>query len=815
MSDVVSPRTSGSSQSTGSPTSSRSGVEALRRLLAIENSVRRASESATKWWAGLRSRADTAVTRVALDELLAEVLAAIRDLLHADGVAVLVADERGDELVARGSVGLGDVTGEVHIPAGTGMAGRVLASRHPMVVPDLSAIPGVSDALLGSGVRSLVAVPILASDGSALGVLHADSFQLDRFGDDDAEVLGLLADRLAMAMERVRLFEAEREARDRAEVLAQRLGRLQRITAALSRDLDAAGLAEVILTEVASDLGEGVVSRTLWLIEGSVLRRSAMGGSEGGSGAFTEISLDAALPGPVAIRTGKNLWIEDRAELESRFPLLKESYGVARALCVLPLVVLGEPRGVLALGFDREQPFDDDQRSFLSVVGFETAQALHRQWLHEVQATSALRALFLADVSAALAASLDAPRTLANTVHLMVPEVADIASLHLFDEIGVLRRAAFAHRDPQMEQAAEDYADEHGYEARSVMLTATASAGRAVLLPATGEDIAAEIALDEGHANILNDLGIRSAIAVPLVVRGETLGLLGLMRLQGSEPYGADDLHFADELGRRAAVSIDNALTHQRRTEVAQALQASLLPPALIEVPGVEVAATFKPAGEGVKVGGDFYDAFPLDDGRWVFMIGDVSGSGPAAAALTAQVRHGARVAARAGLGPPEVISLVNASLDETTGSEWFCTMVYVQLQVHADGADAQIICAGHPPPLVLREGEVEELSHHGPLLGVLPNASYRDRVVRLGPGQALILVTDGAIEARSRCGEADPRPQFFGTERLTAAIQKAAGQPAHDIVQSIVNDVLEFVGGHLSDDMAVLVIRVDPRPPS
>ena len=787
------------------------GVQSLRRLLALEETVRRASQSASAWWVRIRSIAETAVTEVALDELVIEVLAAIRDLLEADSVAMLVANEAGDALVARGSIGLPDsAIGGVHIPAGSGMAGRVLATRQPMVVNDLSTIEGVAEALRNSGAQSLVAVPMLASDGSVLGVLHADSFQLGRYRQEDADVLQLVADHLSAAIERVRLFEAERAARSRAELLARRLGRLQRITTAMSRDLDIDELADVILTDVASDLGEGVVSRTLWLKEEAVLSLYASGGTEGGAPAFAEIPLDADLPGPIVIRTGENMWITSRAELEARFPVLKESFGVAGALCVLPLVTQGEARGALVLGFETEQPFDDDQRSFLSVVALETAQALNRHWLHEAQAVIAARSAFLAEASAALASSLDVPATLRSVVHLMVPDVADIATLHLFDDSGTLRRVELAHRDPEIERVAAAFNDLHDYEARSALAVIAAAQGRALLLPSAGTDVAAEVALDEGHGAMIEGLGIRSVIAVPLVVRGQTLGLLGLMRLRGSPPYVEGDLHFVEELGRRAAVSIENSRAHQRRVDVARELQASLLPPSDIEVAGLDVAAAFHPAGEGMEVGGDFYDVFPLGDGV-VFMIGDVSGSGPAAAGLTAQIRHGARVAARAGLDPAEVIALVNASMDETTSAEWFCTMIYAHWQLDAAGAEIQIICAGHPSPLIVRDGSVEELDHHGPLLGVLPLATFEARTVRLGPGHAMVFVTDGAIEARAATPEPDTA-EFFGTERLTAVVAAVSGQPSEVIVKSITDAVLEFAGGELSDDMAILVIKVEPR---
>lgn len=466
--------------------------------------------------------------------------------------------------------------------------------------------------------------------------------------------------------------------------------------------------------------------------------------------------------------------------------------------------------GLPGVGVEGARPVANDQVGRVSEPARpfpRTASAEHLEQLERVAAN----AKFLADVSTLFSWSLDVNETLNSTARLMVPKVADMATVHLFDEIGVLRGVALAHCDPVAEMRIAETDSEEGLEARNALLTlATKSGSSAVLAPRECASGVQE-GLDEANSKVLVDLGITSALAVPLVARGETLGLLALFRFDGSPSYDATDISFAEELSRRAAVAIDNALVHKRQADVARTLQASLLPPTLSDLPGLEVAATFHPAGEGVEVGGDFYDVFPLGDNRWVLMIGDVSGSGPAAAALTAQVRHGARVAARAGLDPPEVVAAINASLDETTGSEWFCTMVYAEVSVHDEGADLQIVCAGHPPPIVLRGEVVEAVGVQGPLLGVLPLASFGVRAVRLGPGHALIMVTDGALEARATTSDVRGADEFFGQERLEHTIRGCVGRPASVIVKSIADEILSMCGGQLADDLAVLVVRRHP----
>ncbi|HEX4082599.1 MAG TPA: GAF domain-containing protein, partial [Acidimicrobiales bacterium] len=215
------------------PTDRRRIVD-VDELLAAERAARAAGEPFARWWRGLVVVAENTLTTQSLDALLREAIVAMKDALDVDTVALLLANESGDELVARAATGLSEeLSLDLGIRAGEGMAGLVLASQQPLVVADLSTIRVVSPVLRDSGLRSVVAVPMLL-DGQTLGVLYAGSYELDYFDQTDAEVLQSVADRLAIAVDRVRLFETERAARQRAEKLADRLGRMQRATARLA-----------------------------------------------------------------------------------------------------------------------------------------------------------------------------------------------------------------------------------------------------------------------------------------------------------------------------------------------------------------------------------------------------------------------------------------------------------------------------------------------------------------------------------------------------------------------------------------------------
>lgn len=783
------------------------GSRELDQLFLLHAAALETGEALWQWWFRWRAQVQDATTQDALESVLRDSLETIARAIGADGLAVLLSDESG-ELVVRTAIGMQPTLWQsVHIASGAGMAGRVLAERRPWVVPDLSKIEVVSRTLRESGVRSLVAVPVLGHH-RALGVLHADSFELDHFSESDVPLLALVADRIGAAIEQVALFEAERDARGAAEAAAFRLARLQRVTAALSRDLTAEQVAEVVLDELGDDIDGDAVAYLIWMVMGDRLHLLRSSEASPASDAYRDVALGEDLPGPTVVRTGQPLWFSSQEELRA-FAGMDEAWLLSQALALLPLAVEDQVLGLLAVVYPRPRQFSEDERRFLSVVARQAAESLHRASARRARIRAARDNALLADVSAALGSSLDSSTSLRRALVELVPAMADFATIHLFDKLGTPRRAALLHGDPEVDAMLAKAAVDPAHEAQGV-LRVLAAAGRRPRLVPVGSDPPDGWALDHDHAEQLRSLGVTSAIAVPLVSRGEVLGLLGLMRLSGSEPYGEAELALADEIGSRVSVAVDNAMQSEQRVAVARALQASLLPPELVEIPGAEVAAVFHPAGTGAEVGGDFYDLFPVDAGRWVLMIGDVSGSGPAAAALTAQVRHGARVAARAGLAPAAVVAAVNATLDETTGSEWFCTMVYAELVPHDQGVDMEVICAGHVPPLLVSASGVDEVECQAPLLGVLPAASFTARRLQLAPGDALVLVTDGATEARPAGGRRSDA--MFGEARLRQVVGRAAGCDAQGLVEAVAESVLEFAGGRLDDDLALMVLRAAPR---
>jgi serine phosphatase RsbU (regulator of sigma subunit)/anti-sigma regulatory factor (Ser/Thr protein kinase) len=295
--------------------------------------------------------------------------------------------------------------------------------------------------------------------------------------------------------------------------------------------------------------------------------------------------------------------------------------------------------------------------------------------------------------------------------------------------------------------------------------------------------------------------GTEAVCAVPLSTGGRILGALRFS-FQGPRLFDAEEREFVLALADQTAQALERAQLQHDRVDVSMRLQRSLLPPDLPDIPGVELAAVYHPYGDGVDVGGDFYDAWHLGGDRWAIAIGDATGSGPEAAALTARVRYSLRALVLAEREPEVILDRLNTLLLEAAPDrERFCTAVFGIVSV-GECTEVQLAGGGHPAPLVRRaDGRVEPADLSGTLLGVLDDATFDCCTVELAPGDALVLVTDGTTEARTRDG------RFFGDAGLRAVVAEPHPS-ADDLARAIEAAVLAHVGGSLHDDMAIVALR-------
>ena len=280
--------------------------------------------------------------------------------------------------------------------------------------------------------------------------------------------------------------------------------------------------------------------------------------------------------------------------------------------------------------------------------------------------------------------------------------------------------------------------------------------------------------------------------------------MLGALTLVASQPhrrFDALDEELAEALARRIGDALRNARLLRDRAEIAHVLSAGLRPDPAPRLPGCEVAAVYRPAGEDIEAGGDFYEVVDAPAGAIVVM-GDVVGKGAQAAALSAVARVTLRTAGRLTGDPRAALDELNQMLRRRGGMS-LCTAAAVALPSELPG-EAQVLLAGHPPPLLVRDGAVRTVGTHGPMLGAVEVADWPVESVTLAPNDVLVLYTDGVLDAVLPGGE------HFGEERLHALVERAGAD-----VTAIAGALEELLPQlRLRDDIALLAIRC-PGPPA
>jgi serine phosphatase RsbU (regulator of sigma subunit)/PAS domain-containing protein len=411
------------------------------------------------------------------------------------------------------------------------------------------------------------------------------------------------------------------------------------------------------------------------------------------------------------------------------------------------------------------------------------------------------RSELLAEAGDRLSRSLDIDDTLAAVARMSVPRLADLCIVYLVEPHGRSRRVAFTMHDENMERVVQRLHDSYGSGLATRAAEHVLRTGEPVSLAQVDDEALRIVARDPQHYEVLRELGVRSVVIVPLTGRGETLGVMTFATTSSGRELSTEANELAIELGRRAGLAVANAQLYRQARNVADALQASLVPPRLPEVAGLDLAARFVPGGDGMVVGGDFYDVFQVCDGAWAVVIGDVCGKGAEAAALTSRVRHSVR-ALRERDHPVALLGAVNQLLlDEAHPDTRFCTLIHGVCELGAEGIAVRLASAGHPSPYVVRsDGRIDAVSCRGSLLGVFEDVEHEAVTTTLLPGDALVLYTDGVTEARSPEG-------FFGEHGLRAVLASVAGCRADEIAAAVCDAATDHAAGSSADDIAVLVV--------
>ena len=565
--------------------------------------------------------------------------------------------------------------------------------------------------------------------------------------------------------------------------------RLHQVTEAALAFLDLDSLLAELLDRTTEILHADTAAILLVEDGGELLVSRAARGLEGEQGG-ARVPIGTGFAGQVAA-TREPVVIEDlqRSTIELMNPVLLEQ-GI-RALVGVPLLVEGEPIGVLHVGTRRPRGFTGDDVHLLTTVADRAALAIERARLFEAEHRSRIAAEAAATrleniqrVTEAALAFLDLDSLLAELLDRITEILhADTAAILLVEDDGETLAA----------RAAKGLEGE--VEGRFRLPIGTGFAGRvaATREPVVIEDL--ETSPIEVVNPILRGSGVRSLLGVPLLVERELIGVLHVGALHHRR-FDDDDAELLRLAADRAALAIQNArLTGERR--VSHALQRALLPSELPRIPGVSLAARYVPASTASAVGGDWYDVIPLGRSRVGLAVGDVAGKGVEAAAFMGELRNALRVYAIEDLEPDEVLKRLDAFVDRQARDQ-MATLVYAVLDL--ESWTMEVARAGHPLPLLTSaEGRTTYVAPDGgPPLGTgLASPPVRHTLV-IPPRSTLLLYTDGLIERRGQ--------RLVDGERALSDVAAAGPLNPDAVCARIVARMTS--DAPLADDLALLAIQ-------
>ncbi|MES2462576.1 MAG: SpoIIE family protein phosphatase [Armatimonadota bacterium] len=548
--------------------------------------------------------------------------------------------------------------------------------------------------------------------------------------------------------------------------------------------------------------------------------------------------LSAHLPLSDAVREGTALFFDGYSVWQERYPemMRRVSSGHYQAAVSLPLSARGRVFGGLHFSFHDARTFTDSDQVIMTDLARQCALAMDRALLLEEaqearreaerareEAEAARRRIeFLAEASAVLSSSLDYRTTLDSMAHLVVPHLCDWCTVQMPDKDGIyLAPVAIAHVDPAKEEWGQEL--NRRYPTRmdaSEGMAEVFRSGEAIFVPEMSDDVLAATATDDEHLRLFRQVGFRSAIAVPLIARERTLGVLLLVTTDESgRRLDSDDAAFARELAARAAIAVDNARLFQeaqaaeqevrhlleREHKIAERLQEALYPRLTAPVPGLMLREYYQPALQEATIGGDFFDVYPLDADHYALVVADLSGKGLAAAAQVATIRHMLRTLLYDRRNTPaRAVTLLNSLIVQHDLIEGFATLFAAVYSVNAK--TITYASCGQEPALLRRkkEGSILELGPTGPVLGGFPEAVFTEHTVPLASGDVIAIFTDGLTEAGIN------RKDLLGISGVTAVFGQCAeaGTTAAEITEQLIAGVKAIATpSGIRDDVCLLVV--------
>lgn len=754
------------------------------RLFEAEHRAREAEAQRAEQMSLLRDMADIGASAIERRRAAALQLDLLRRRLALQGAYVFTLDAEGEHLELLAGAGLSLDVFEQYGPLSLNddaTLARVYRAKEPLVIRDVAAegvSPRVKEVLNALGTRSVAIFPLIAKN-EAIGTLAVASDQPNAFSEDDIELLTSVATEMALGLLNAQLFEAQALRRRRIEAL-------HGVMEAAVSSLELHEAAQAILEYLAREHGFELANT--WLAKESSLELIAsVGYPETYRERFSPMPLTAPYDAIKVFETGTPIAVPNTEDANPAVREMYSSIGVSLgAYVIVPLASRGKTIGTLNFGWHKSRPINRYDIDFYHSIGDEVAVVLENAELYSLRSAQAEYAEALNRINAAVHSSLDFDEIMERVVVEIarVMEV-DASALHMHvDDHWEFSHTYNVPEELQRMQFSND-------EAMLSMLAVT-----------TRSAVVVNDSLHDERANLplMERFGITALVGVPLVIRGQAVGVLLALCLSGVMTFSKEQVDFLTKAAATLALALENARLYQTEHDIADKLQEALLAMPN-EVNGIEFAHAYYSATEAARVGGDFYDLFEVDRERIGIVVGDVAGKGIDAAVMTSMVKNTIRAHANEeGKTPRQILELTNEVMHKATQRGSFVTVFFGIL----DCSDGRLVYAnaGHTTAAIARgDGSIGRLPVTGPILGGFEDVSYQNGEASLDPGELLFLYTDGLTEAR-RNGE------LFGEERVFGYLPSVWDEEPRDVVSMMIEEVLVFSGGLLRDDLALLALK-------
>ncbi|MCL5103578.1 MAG: SpoIIE family protein phosphatase [Armatimonadetes bacterium] len=709
-------------------------------------------------------------------------------LLHVSKVVVFLRDENGD-LTVGGSVGM--KLDQDMLTVAEIVARASLASSGSVTYPHASLHSNdMGQMARKAKIAAAVGVPMRVGETN-VGVIVAMTERAHIFTPADVELLHVVASQAALAawkakgsaLRNVSTPEDQDELIRLADRKIQELSLVNRVSEAVNSTLDLEKLLDIALEQSMAAVGADAGSLMLVSNETNRLEIVASRGLATDHVRKTSQQVGTSIAGWVAEHGESALITDARKDLRFRMPFFRDSINSAASV---PLKVKDTVIGVLNVNTAHpDKTFDERDLEILGTVANQMAVAIENARLYARVNMRTKQLGSLLRISKTVTSTLN----LDDILRQLSDEICkvfglDVCVLLLLDELS--ERFRFGHA--------------FGLKTRRKYVYYDLAAPFAARVKHTGSklivrNIAASPTL---RTDISRSEGLRSAICIPIKNRGKLVAVaVGFSRR--NEPYTKSQEHIIRPLGDLAGVAINNARMYHQKYKMAEMLRQKLVPSDIPDIAGLDIGHKFVPAH---GVGGDYYDFIMCGPGRIGVVVGDVAGSDVEAAEYTTMGKYVLRTYARECSSPAEVLAKTNDMVCEDTRTEMFISLFYGVVDVARKRLT--YANAGCEPAIFYKAADktVRTLAADGMLLGIKPGMSYGEQVLDLALGDVLLVYTDGIVEA----SVANAR---FGRERAMDLVASNAHLSAQDITDRLHDALLEFGHGRITDDVAMVVIKV------